>query len=184
MFLRRDASHGKGTMDTLGTSMSQTIALRFWSKVEKLAECWIWRGTKTTRGYGHFRLCGRMAQAHRVAWYLSTNEWPSMCVCHRCDNPSCVRPEHLFLGTLSDNARDSIAKGRSGFQTRPERFPGAWFVGRGEDNPNARLTEANVRTIRSKLDAGESGAHLARVYGMSETAIRDIKHGRRWVHVS
>lgn len=92
---------------------------RFWSKVEKGAQgtCWPWTAGGDRLGYGMFKLDGRMWKAPRVAWLFTTTSDPAkMDVCHRCDNPPCVNPAHLFLGTASDNMRDCAAKGRLNFQ--------------------------------------------------------------------
>src|SRR5689334_2841330 len=91
----------------------------FWSYVEKGPSCWNWKGARTELGYGLISVPphGRMMGAHRVAWALRHGAAPNdMFVCHKCDNPSCVNPDHLFLGTNSDNMRDCVAKGRHGNQ--------------------------------------------------------------------
>jgi hypothetical protein len=90
---------------------------RFWEKVEKTGGCWRWTGGTNNKGYGIFCWKGkgqnRMEGAHRVSYFLAHGVWPGeKLVCHTCDNPSCVRPEHLFLGTNSENLRDMVSKGR------------------------------------------------------------------------
>jgi len=96
------------------------MVARFWAKVEKTEGCWLWRGA-ARRGYGAFSpQHGTTRPAHRVAWELA-NSAPipdGLCVLHRCDNPPCVRPDHLFLGTKKDNAQDAIRKGRRGPKER------------------------------------------------------------------
>lgn len=92
---------------------------RFWNKVEKTDGCWLWTASKNRQGYGYFRFDGKMMKAHRMAWLLVHGEIPEgMLVCHTCDNPSCVNPEHLWLGTNQDNQNDMNAKGRHGFTKR------------------------------------------------------------------
>ena len=90
---------------------------RFWSKVEIIPfhSCWEWTASKSKAGYGRFSLGRKLgvAKAHRISWSLSYGTIPEdLCVLHRCDNPGCVRPEHLFLGTIKDNVQDMISKNR------------------------------------------------------------------------
>ena len=97
--------------------MKQTLNERFWSKVDKSGAngCWIWTSTRDGR-YGQFWMDGKLKKAHRVAWLLTHGEPPTgMMACHKCDNPACVNPDHIFWGTMSDNILDSVKKGR---QTR------------------------------------------------------------------
>jgi hypothetical protein len=93
---------------------------RFWNKVERGDGCWEWRGAKSRFGYGRFIVGRNNRLAHRVAWAATRGEIPvGMNVCHRCDNPSCVNPDHLFLGTQRDNVRDMHEKGRAPVPVRP-----------------------------------------------------------------
>lgn len=89
--------------------------LRFWAKVliGKDDDCWIWRGARLPRGYGHITWRMKTESAHRVAWRIAFGDIPGdLHVLHRCDNPSCVNPNHLWLGTASDNIKDGVRKGR------------------------------------------------------------------------
>lgn len=86
---------------------------RFWSFVEKTDSCWLWTGAKHPKGYGIFHLRGRTPRAHVLSWILHHGPVPrGLCVLHRCDNPPCVNPDHLFLGTPQDNTDDMTRKGR------------------------------------------------------------------------
>lgn len=87
---------------------------RFWSKVNKTDECWLWTRGRTKQGYGTFSLDGKTHNAHRLAWLFTYGDPGELQVLHRCDNPPCVRPDHLFLGTVADNMKDRDAKGRNG----------------------------------------------------------------------
>jgi HNH endonuclease len=173
-------------------------AQRFWTKVSKPDNpngCWLWTGciNKRRRGYGQFRLRGQLVSAHRAAWILTHgNVAAELDVCHRCDNPSCVRPDHLFVGTRGDNMRDCANKNRLHAQQHPEAFkwgpehefyrrPEAWP--RGEKVYGAKLTAANVREIRQRRARGASLNSLASEYGVSFANISLIARRKTWRHI-
>lgn len=110
------------------------LAVRFWSKVQKGGpdQCWEWLASRKPSRYGQFTLPGnKLVRAHRMAWVLTHGEIAGgLCVLHRCDNPPCCNPGHLFLGTLRDNARDMLAKGRDRHSTSALRAPRfePWWV--------------------------------------------------------
>jgi hypothetical protein len=121
------------------------FADRFWQHVTKAHGdgCWEWNAAIGTTGYGMTTRACKKIKAHRAAWELVHGPIPgALCVLHRCDNRKCVRPDHLFLGTLSDNVADMMAKGRNG-DTRTF----------GDDNGNTKLSEADVATIRARWQA-------------------------------
>lgn len=98
----------------IGWRRSDTLEMRFWSKVNKTEGCWLWTASGTDDGYGQLKFKGKRHYAHHLSVMLSGREIPAgMAVCHTCDNPPCVRPDHLFVGTLSDNQKDSVKKGRN-----------------------------------------------------------------------
>jgi len=159
--------------------MREEVPERFWSKVQRTEDCWPWKASTDGRGYGHFMLPtgtsqGRLVKAHRFAWELTFGSIPNgLCVLHRCDNPSCVRPDHLFLGTLGDNARDMVAKGRFVMPKQPH----------GEQHSQARLTESNVHLIRRTYELRNMTMQvLARQYKVGLTTVFDVLHRKTWTH--
>lgn len=140
--------------------------------------CWIWRGLRSSEGYGRVQWQGRVWVASRLAWFLATGEEPGeRFVCHSCDNPPCVNPEHLFLGTVLDNYRDSRAKGRTAILRYPERYRDK----AGEKNGRARLTVAQVREIRQRYAAGGiSQQALADEFGLHQTQVSRIIRRQEW----
>lgn len=152
---------------------------RFWEKVNILdpESCWEWQSSiKPNNGYGVFGIDGRMRLAHRVAFTLSVGDIPDDTqVLHRCDNPKCVNPAHLFLGTHLDNMRDKVRKGR---QSRAGRGP------KGEDAATSKLTEKQVREIRDKYATDRyTHAQLAIEYDLTPTAIGAVIRFQTWKHV-
>lgn len=100
-------------------SPTRTEKGRFWSKVQMGPSCWVWEGARNRGGYGTFRRGSVVIKAHRAAWEFCYGPIPEgLCVLHKCDNPPCVRPDHLFLGTVADNAQDRVAKGRDGHRAK------------------------------------------------------------------
>ncbi len=147
---------------------------RFWSKVERqdANECWTWLGRPSAAGYGSFWHVQfhHAVPAHRMAWELAFGPPPGdRVVCHHCDNRLCVNPGHLFIGTPAENTADMLAKGRG-------RFP------RGERNRHAKLTEAEVTSLRARKHAGESHSTLARAFGVSISTVSEIVNGKTWRH--
>jgi len=162
---------------------------RFWSKVDRSGQCWIWTGgCFAGKGYGrmHVRLPVRHSvSTHRFSWELHFGPIPpGLFVCHHCDNPPCVRPDHLFLGTSTDNMRDMIVKGRNavgernGHYTKPENTP------RGEGVKTSKLTKAQVLEILSLRDTGISAQELASRYGIGAANIYHIWRRISWKHLT
>lgn len=145
------------------------LAERFWERVDTSGDCWLWTGTGRGNGYGGLSVNGKNRSAHRIAWELTNGAIPDgLFVCHRCDNPACVRPEHLFLGTPRANIQDMMAKGRARFGDAPP--------GKGR----ATLTPESVREVRRLATQGQSQRALARRYGVRSSAIYKLLHGITW----
>lgn len=159
---------------------------RFWGKPERIGDCLVWPATQQNHsGYGLFYCDGKYRAAHRIAYILAHGPIPDgMFVCHRCDNPSCVNPEHLFLGTHQDNMDDCTRKGRhargdrSGPRLHPEK------MSRGEHRYNAKLTDDLVREIRRLHQNGMRGRAIGKAFGITESAVSAIVHGKSWKHVT
>ena len=145
----------------------------FWSLVDKSGDCWLWTAGKSG-GYGVYRHSQR---AHRVAYTLTKGRIPhGLCVCHSCDNPLCVRPDHLFLGTKAVNNADRAAKGRSKGVFRSDASHPA-TQRRGQSHWCARLSSEAVISIRQARDAGESLASIAARFGVHHSTISRIARG-------
>lgn len=172
---------------------------RFWQHVVKTDGCWLWTGPSRKNGYGRLQDGDRSVLAHRLSYTMHVGPIPAgLLVCHSCDTPACVRPDHLFLGTYLDNAQDSTEKGRratglfNGAVRWPECMPhgdrnGSRLhpesVQRGERHKLARLTLKTVREIKRRYWAGEgSQAGMAREHGVTQATIWRIVHGRAWPH--
>lgn len=142
---------------------------RFWAKVDKREpdECWEWQGARQISGYGYLHAGAQAGKrwelAHRLAWFLHAGEEPidDLVVCHRCDNPPCCNPAHLFLGTRADNNRDRVSKGRS----------------------HSKLTEVDVREVRHLHAEGVSAVDIAADFGISFQTVHAIVSRNSWAHI-
>jgi hypothetical protein len=157
---------------------------RFWQRVTQgdPDECWLWTGPTDPNGYGRLRGAGRkVLYAHRVAWTLANGPIPGrLFVCHRCDNPPCVNPSHLFLGSHIENMEDMTRKGRRSYGNAGGTRGGPR---RGERNGGAKLTAAIVLEIRDSARDGARLSELALRYGLHKESIRRIVLGLRWRHI-
>jgi hypothetical protein len=162
----------------LSSRKSRALAYRntrFWSHVKNTDTCWWWTAAILKTGYGRFSLgVGKAVSAHRYAYEISYGPIPDgLCVCHRCDNKSCVRPSHLFLGTRLDNMQDMIRKGRQIVGVRR----------RGLEPVNAKLTSRDVLDIRKRFTDGESSKSIAAEYPIHVSYIRQIAMKKCWKHL-
>jgi hypothetical protein len=157
-FLKRNGLGGK-----------QPIEKRVMKKISKTDSCWEWTGTKDGGGYGIIKCDGVYKYVHRIMYELHKENIPEgMIIRHKCDNPSCVNPQHLEVGTHCDNARD-----------RDERQRNV----KGERVHTAKLTESDVSEIRMLIKNGLSNKEVAIIFNVSDMTISGIKTNRTWKHV-
>lgn len=141
---------------------------RFWEKVDKSGECWLWTAAMLKTGYGSIRVNGKGERAHRVAYELEIGPIPhGMLLRHSCDNPKCVNPAHLIVGTKRENTQDALDRGQHLT---------------GERDPKCKLSKDAVLTIRIAANNGVPGAFLAKQFGISESHVSGIKHGANRKH--
>lgn len=150
----------------------------FWAKVDTsdgMFACWNWIGGRTVDGYGRVNWKGKLTLAHRLSWEFTNGQIPDgLNVLHNCpdgDNPACVNPAHLFLGTQGDNIRDMFSKGRGN-------------RAKGEQHSNAKLTEKEIKSIRQRFaQGGVTKCQLGRDFGVSEVLIGLIVRRKSWKHI-
>lgn len=155
---------------------------RFWQCIDSTpgqgpqGECWQWKLQTNNKGYGMFYSSSpvRNVSAHRLAYFLSNQDWPLLNVLHRCDNPPCCNPAHLFLGTNQDNSTDMKDKGRHGAKLHIDRWE------RGAARHNAKLTEGDVRAIRTSTDTTRA---IARLFHTHQANVIRIRQRKAWKHV-
>lgn len=197
-------------------TLTESLKRRFEEKFEKTAGCWGWSGCKTKKGYGQIGAGGRRGKvlyAHRVAYMLHKGDIPDgLDVCHECDNPSCVNPDHLFVGTRKVNMEDAAKKGRmssgprhqrimkrvaargdrNGSRTRPDRVPRGdnhpfrrrpEIVPRGEKQGNAKLSDVQAQEILDRVMDGELQKDLATEFCVSRATVSGLVSGKKWKHL-
>ena len=140
---------------------------------EKTGLDWQWKAGKTSYGYGLMSIGKKLEYAHRVSYQIHNGKIPQgMHVLHSCDDPGCVNPEHLHLGTNEDNIREKVERGRSVYQ-----------VYYGEENPMSKFTNKQVIDIRKRYKNGTRQCVFVKEYGVSATTISDIVNRKIWKHI-
>lgn len=159
-----------------GIYKRKSLVERYHNRIEKRNDsaCWEWIGARDSDGYGHItiKIDGKTKwiKAHRLSWEYAFGNIPDhTCVLHHCDNPSCVNPVHLFLGTQEDNMHDMKSKGRSSKRSRV-----------GEDNGNSKLKEIQVLDISKD---NRTLREISQQYGVTMATVSDIKRGKIWSHL-
>lgn len=153
-------------------SRTQDLTTRFWRHVEKTETCWLWTGSRDRKGYGRFYVeedgTTISSLATHASWFLEHGRWPSLWLLHRCDNPPCIRPLHLYEGTVKENARDAVERGRAIF---------------GDRSGRAKLSNSLALQIFHRAKAGEKQRNIARQLNVSESTVSMIVRGRTWQKV-
>lgn len=146
------------------------IKMRFMDNFTKTETCWIWNAAKHNFGHGRIQVNGKNCYAHRISYEIFKGPIPNnMAVCHSCDNPSCVNPMHLWVGSPAENFRDMFLKKRNM---------------RGSQAPWSKLTEQKVKELRELYRSGEyTMKELGEKYGVYDTTICAIIHRKKWKHV-
>jgi hypothetical protein len=138
--------------------LTQKQLERFWKNVQKTKYCWIWTGYRSSNRYGSIQINYKPYMAHRIMWLIVYNSMPNLLVLHKCDNPICVNPEHLFLGTQSDNMKDMVSKDRM------RQF---------------KIDNTDVYNIKKLLAEGAKCRNIAKIYQVHISTIHEIANGNR-----
>ncbi len=168
--------------------ITDKVIERFETYYDKSVGCWLWTGGLFSNGYAQFRVGTHKVRAHRFMWLITNGPIPaSLCVCHTCDTPQCVNPDHLWLGTHKQNIQDRDRKGRTGDGGSSKKKE--LGLVRGVNNPAAKITPLIVRTIRKYRREGNTyqgirdGVEFSFGIKISMSQIANIVHTRSWSHV-
>lgn len=138
-------------------------------KINHDSKCWEWIGHKDSDGYGSITFKYKTIKSHRESYKIFNGEIPkNLSVLHRCDNPSCINPDHLFLGNQSDNHKDMVSKKRHGF---------------GERNGMSKLTTAQARKVKNMLKFGFKATEISKKLNLTYSSVQKICKGIRWKHI-
>lgn len=171
--------------------LSEKDIQRFWSRVDKspgfgpTGDCWKWKDRLKKFDYGHFASKGRVFVASRIMYFLVFDHWSELLICHSCDNPPCVNPNHLFKGTQKENNDDKITKGRMPMGENHCQVLNPELVLRGERNGCAKLTDDKVRWIRTAYVPRTFGlSMIAEILGVDRSAVWLALKRKTWKHVT
>lgn len=168
-----NANEHKEILSYLNSDRGAEIEKRFWDKVRggPKESCWDWQASLNTSGYGRFKIASfQVRHANRVAWAIANRREPgALIVRHSCDRPICCNPDHLLIGTVADNSRDMVERGRAGGRDQ-----------HGAKNAAARLTLEQVGEIVAAFRRGEQNVVIATRYPVGHALISRIRTGRSW----
>jgi hypothetical protein len=152
-------------------NISKMSQERFFQKIKKTEACWIWTGRKNWKGYGEVKCNNKSYKSHRLSWIIHFGCIPEkMCILHKCDNPCCVNPNHLFLGTHQDNMIDMFQKGRGNRAFGTRVTP-------------SKLNEEKVRSLRNDFYSGMKRDDILMKYSISKRAMYLVAKRITWKHV-
>lgn len=161
----------KKEFENVSSERECSLKCRILKKCKKTNKCWIWLGSCNQRGYGRLKVKKKLLFAHRISYEIFKGDIPEhIHVCHTCDNPGCINPKHLFLGTAQDNHDDMVKKERRKSD-------------QGEANPGSKLKNIDVINIRYLLKNRGFVREIALKYDISTNAIYNIKNGKTWTHI-